>query len=146
MDYDIFDVLLVEDNPTDAELIIRALKGSKVLQEIYVAEDGAEALDFIFCTGKYASRNILKPLKAIFLDLKLPKVDGIEVLQHIKSNPITITIPVIMVTSSKDANDIKRAYEAGANSFLVKPVDFKEFTQTLQNAGLYWLSLNNTAG
>ncbi|MEI7983220.1 MAG: response regulator [Bacteroidota bacterium] len=145
INYDPVDILIVEDNPTDAELTIRALKEQKLINEIFLAEDGEEALDFIFNRGRFAGRNPKKPLKVIFLDLKLPKLDGLQVLREIKSHPNTRTIPVVIVTSSKEDPDIKTAYELGANSYVVKPVEFEGFISAMQHTGLFWLLVNETA-
>lgn len=136
------EILLVEDNPQDAELTIRAFRKHNLANQIYVAEDGAEALEFIFCTGKYNDRDFTKPPKVIFLDLKLPKISGLEVLQEIKSNPLTKSLPVIVVTSSRENPDIKKAYELEANSYVVKPVNFDDFLNAMSQTGLYWLLVN----
>jgi len=136
------EILLVEDNPQDAELMIRALRKQNLANRIHVAEDGAEALDFLFCHGKYSDRNFSKSPKVIFLDLKLPKVSGLEVLQELKSNPLTKTLPVVVVTSSLENPDIKKAYELGVNSYVVKPVNFDDFLKTMTQIGLYWLLVN----
>jgi PAS domain S-box-containing protein len=138
------DILIVEDNPNDAELTIRALKKQNLANKFYQVEDGAEALDFIFCRGQYEQRQFCKPLKVIFLDLKLPKVSGLEVLREIKNNPKTKKLPVVIVTSSKEDPDIKTAYELGANSYVVKPVDFDGFINALSNTGLFWLLVNES--
>ncbi len=143
-EFDPVDVLLVEDNPNDAELTIRALKKQQMANAIYLVEDGAEALDFIFCRGKYEDRKLSKPVKVVFLDLKLPKVDGLEVLRQIKGNELTKSIPVVVVSSSKEDPDIKTAYALGANSYVVKPVDFDDFINALSNTGLFWLLVNKT--
>jgi len=142
--YDTVDVLLVEDNPHDAELMVRTLKKQKLTNTIFVAEDGEEALDFIYCRGKFLNRISSRPLKVIFLDLKLPKVNGLEVLKEIKSNENTKKLPVVIITSSKEDPDIKAAYELGANSYLVKPVNFDSFIYSINNAGLYWLTVNES--
>jgi two-component system response regulator len=142
--FDPVQILVVEDNPNDAELTLRALKKHNLINEVYVAEDGKEALDFVFCEGKFAERNISSPLKVIFLDLKLPKISGLEVLKRIKSDPITKHLPVVIVTSSKEDPDIKTAYGLGANSYVVKPVDFNDFIKVMQNTGLFWLLVNET--
>ncbi len=136
------EILLVEDNPQDAELMIRALRKQNLANQIHIAEDGAEALDFIFCNGKYADRDFSKSPKVIFLDLKLPKVSGLEVLQELKSNPLTRTLPVVVVTSSRENPDIKKAYELGVNSYVVKPVNFDDFLKAMSQIGLYWLLVN----
>jgi two-component system response regulator len=139
---DIVDILLVEDNPRDAGLTIRAFKKQNLANPIHVVEDGAEALDFIFCRGAHAHRNPCKPPKVILLDLKLPKVDGLEVLKAIKKDERTRVIPVVIVTSSQEDPDIKAAYALGANSYVVKPVDFDAFLDAMTGLGLYWLLVN----
>ena len=136
------DVLLVEDNQQDAELTIRSLKKHKLANNVSVVEDGAEALDFIFCRGKYGERDIKHPPRVIFLDLKLPLVSGLEVLRAIKQDPRTKSVPVVVVTSSREDPDVKAAYELGANSYVVKPVDFESFTKAIGEIGLYWLLIN----
>lgn len=139
---DIVDILLVEDNPQDAELTIRAIKKRNIANPFYVVDDGAEALDFIFCRGAYSEREILKPPKVILLDLKLPKLNGLEVLKAIKSEEHTRSIPVVVVTSSLEDPDIKTAYALGANSYVVKPVDFDAFLDAMSSMGFYWLLVN----
>jgi two-component system, response regulator len=136
------DVLLVEDNQQDAELTIRSLKKHKLANNISVVEDGAEALDFIFCKGKYSERDIKHPPRVIFLDLKLPLVSGLEVLRAVKQDTRTKSVPVVVVTSSREDPDVKTAYELGANSYVVKPVDFESFTEAIGSVGLYWLLIN----
>lgn len=143
-DLNIIEILIVEDNPQDAELTLRALGKHNLANKFFVAEDGAEALDFIFCKGKYTSRNISNPPKVIFLDLKLPKISGLEVLREIRSNPQTKTLPVVMVTSSREDPDIKKAYELGVNSYVVKPVNFDDFLIAMSHTGLYWLLVNES--
>lgn len=140
--YDPVDILIVEDNPEDAELTIRALKKSNLANHIYIAENGEIALDFIFGRGEFADRDKAKHLKVIFLDLKLPKVGGLEVLKEVKSNEATKSLPIVVVTSSKEDPDIKAAYALGANSYIVKPVDFDSFTEAISQTGLYWLLIN----
>lgn len=139
---DAVDILLVEDNPHDAELTIRALKKRNLANQLFVVEDGAEALDFIFGRGQYAQRDVTHPPKVILLDLKLPKVNGLEVLQAIKTDERTRSIPVVMVTSSREDPDIKTAYALGANSYVVKPVDFDNFLDAMSHLGFYWLLIN----
>ena len=141
-DFNPVDILIVEDNPHDAELTIRALKKQNLANNIFLVEDGAEALDFIFCRGIYEARKFSIPPKVVFLDLKLPKVSGLEVLKEIKSNPGTRHLPVGVVSSSKENPDIETAYELGANSYVVKPVDFDNFVQAMSSAGLFWLLVN----
>ncbi|HPM96271.1 MAG TPA: response regulator, partial [Mesotoga sp.] len=134
--------LLVEDNPEDIELTLRALKKSKLANNIVVAEDGEEALDFIFARGKYSDRSVICSPKVILLDLKLPKVSGIEVLREIKKDPRTSIIPVVILTSSTQEVDIEESYKLGANSYIVKPVNFENFIQSLRQMNDYWLVLN----
>ncbi|GJQ33620.1 MAG: response regulator [Ignavibacteriaceae bacterium] len=143
-DYLRADVLLVEDNPYDAELTIRALKKQGLANQIFNAVDGVEALDFIFCRGKFSNRDIDHPVKVVLLDLKLPKLNGLEVLKEVKSNPKTSKIPVVVLTSSREDPDMNRAYELGANSYVVKPVDFDDFIKAVQQTGLFWLLVNET--
>ncbi len=140
--FDAVEILIVEDNPNDAELTVRVLKEQNLANQIFIAEDGAEALDFIFCRGKFSGRNPCKPMKVIFLDLKLPKVDGLEVLKEIKTNEKTKKLPVVIVTSSQEDPDIQTAYDLGANSYVVKPVQFDAFRLAMSSAGLYWLLIN----
>jgi CheY-like chemotaxis protein len=137
------DVLMVEDSPNDAELIQRALSKLNIANKIFWVKDGAEALDFIFCTGNYASRNpVIHPLKVILLDLKLPKVNGLEVATKIKSDERTKIIPIVIVTSSQEDKDLKTAYALGVNSYIVKPIEAANFVKALSEAGLYWLAIN----
>ncbi|SRR5258706_5033352 len=136
------EILLVEDNMNDAELAIRALRKNNIANNIVHVKDGAIALDFIFGTGQYQGRNIDIQPKVILLDLKMPKVNGIEVLEKIKSNELTRKIPVVMLTSSKEHPDVEKAYLLGANSYIVKPVDFENFRKTVNDLGIYWMMLN----
>jgi two-component system, response regulator len=136
------EILLVEDNPEDLELSLRALRKANLANRIHVARDGAEALEFIFCEGPHAGRKIEDTPKVILLDLKLPKVDGLEVLKRIKSDPRTHTIPVVVLTSSKEQNDVVESYELGVNSYIVKPVNFDGFVEAVQQLGMYWLVVN----
>jgi two-component system, response regulator len=136
------DILLVEDNPHDAELTIRALKKHNLANHVFVVEDGAEALDFIFCRGNYATREFDHRPKVVLLDLKLPKVSGLEVLRALKQDDRARSIPVVIVTSSREDPDIKTAYDLGANSYVVKPVDFDAFAEAVSSLGLYWLLVN----
>ena len=138
------DVLLVQDNPYDAELTVRALKKQGLANEIFVAVDGEEALDFLFCRGRFSERDQDSPVRVVLLDLKLPKISGLEVLKEVKSNPLTSKIPVVILTSSREDPDINSAYELGANSYVVKPVDFEEFIRAVQHTGLFWLLVNET--
>ncbi len=140
-----YEVLLVEDNPNDAELILRALKKHNLANNVYVVKDGEEALAFIFATGQYVDRDINLPPKVIFLDLKLPKVSGIEVLRKIKSDEKTKTIPVVVVTSSQESQDIKECYALGVNSYIQKPIEFENFVKAISDVGLYWLVINKSS-
>ena len=143
MDHNSVEVLLVEDNTDDAELTIRELKKNNFANNLFHVRDGAEALDFIFAKGKYEGiRSVKFPPKIILLDIQMPKVNGIEVLTRIKSSELTKLTPVIMLTSSKEDPDIHRCYKLGANSYIVKPVNFEGFTQSIRNLGFYWLLLN----
>ena len=141
-DTEAVDILLVEDNPQDAELTTRALKKNNLANRLITVEDGAEALDFIFCRGKYATRNNGHSPKVILLDLKLPKVSGLDVLRALKQDEKTRAIPVVIVTSSREDPDIKTAYALGANSYVVKPVEFDAFAESVSSLGLYWLLVN----
>ena len=141
-DTEAVDILLVEDNPQDAELTTRALKKNNLANRLITVEDGAEALDFIFCRGKYATRNNSQSPKVVLLDLKLPKVSGLEGLRALKQDERTRSIPVVVVTSSREDPDIKTAYSLGANSYVVKPVDFDAFAESVSSLGLYWLLVN----
>lgn len=138
----IIEILLVEDSPEDMELTCRALKNANLGNHIQIARDGAEALDFIFCEGLHAGRRIEDTPKLILLDLKLPKVDGLEVLQRIKGDPRTKLIPVVVLTSSKEQTDVVKSYSLGVNSYIVKPVNFESFSTAVQELGIYWLLLN----
>jgi len=138
----VVEILLVEDNPEDIELTLRALKKSKLANNVVVAEDGEEALDFIFARGKYSERSVTHSPKVILLDLKLPKISGIEVLREIKKDPRTSLIPVVVLTSSTQETDIEESYKLGANSYIVKPVNFENFIESLRQMNDYWLVLN----
>ncbi len=136
------ELLLVEDNPQDLELALRALKKANLANQIQVARDGAEALDFIFCEGAHAGRTFADVPKVILLDLKLPKIDGLEVLRRLKGDPRTRAIPVVVLTSSKEQSDVVESYQLGVNSYIVKPVNFEGFAAAVRSLGLYWLLLN----
>jgi len=136
------DILLVEDNQNDMDLALHALRREKLANNIFVARDGEEALDFIFCRGAFTHRSFERPPKLVLLDLKLPKVDGMEVLKQIKTDLRTKTIPVVIMTSSKEERDLVAGYNLGANSYIQKPVDFDQFRETVKSVGLYWLVIN----
>ena len=136
------DILLVEDNQDDVDLALYTLRREKLANNILVASDGEEALDFLFCRGAFTDRTFDHPPKLVLLDLKLPKVDGMEVLKQVKSDPRTRTIPVVIMTSSKEARDLVASYNLGANSYIQKPVDFDQFRETVKTVGLYWLVIN----
>jgi CheY-like chemotaxis protein len=142
MNSDELDILLVEDNQDDMDLALHALRREKLANHIFVARDGEEALDFLFCRGAFANRSFDSPPKLVLLDLKLPKIDGLEVLKQVKSDPRTKTIPVVIMTSSKEERDLVAGYNLGVNSFIQKPVDFDQFRETVKNVGLYWLITN----
>ena len=137
-----FEILLVEDNINDAELAIRALRKNNIANYIIHLKDGAAALDFIFCNGQYQGRNINNIPKVILLDLKMPRVSGIEVLEKLKSNELTKKIPVVILTSSKEHPDLEKCYQLGANSYIVKPVDYDKFTKTVNELGIHWMMIN----
>jgi CheY-like chemotaxis protein len=136
------EILLVEDNPNDAELALRALKKNKLANKVIRVVDGEEALDYVFARKSFKSRNRLNIPKLILLDLKLPKIDGLEVLKILKSDDITRLIPVVVLTSSREEKDIVESYRLGVNSYIVKPVDFDKFIESVKDIGLYWLLLN----
>lgn len=135
-------ILLVEDNPDDVDLTIRALGKRNILNEVVIAHDGVEALDYLFCTGKYAGHDDRVLPTVVLLDLKLPKIDGLEVLRRIRANEKTKLIPVVILTSSKEEQDLITGYSNGANSFVRKPVEFNKFADAIQSMGLYWLVMN----
>jgi len=138
-------ILVVEDNPDDADLTLRAFEESKALNEIVVARDGEEALDYLFATGSFAGRDPRVMPEVVLLDLKLPEVDGLEVLRRIRADERTRRLAVVVLTSSKEEGDIIRSYDLGANSFVQKPVDFARFMDAARQLGLYWLVLNEPA-
>ena len=136
------EILLVEDNPSDVELTLRALKARNLANQVFVARDGAEALDFFFGEQGHPLRDIGVTPRVVLLDLKLPKVDGLEVLRRIKTDARTKRIPVVVMTSSREEHDVVESYELGVNSYIVKPVDFEQFVKSVSELGLYWLLLN----
>ena len=136
------EILLVEDNPNDVELTLRALQKNNLASKVYVVKDGAEALDFIFATGPFAHRKVENLPKVILLDLKLPKVDGIEVLKRVKNDDRTKHTPVVMLTSSQEQRDVLETYSLGVNSYIVKPVEFSNFVRAVSELGVYWGLLN----
>lgn len=142
LDVNNVEILLVEDNPDDAGLVIRALKKHNLANHLIHLSDGAQALDFIFCKGEFAERQIDDRPKVIFLDLKMPKVDGLQVLQAIREDKRTESIPVVIMTSSNEERDIVEGYRLGVNSYIVKPVDFDNFSRAVAELGFYWLLLN----
>ncbi len=144
-DHEIAELLLVEDNDNDLELTLRALRTNNLANRVFVVRDGKEALDYIFGKSQYSNRNGIFDLKLILLDLKLPKVNGIEVLKTIKSDEKTKNIPVVALTSSKETSDLRKCYDLGINSYIVKPFDFDDFVKAIAAAGLYWLVINQPA-
>ncbi|MCL4371032.1 MAG: response regulator [Chloroflexi bacterium] len=136
-------ILLIEDNPDDVDLTLRAFKKSNILNEVVVARDGVEALDYLLGTGAYADRGVAVP-QVILLDLKLPRIDGLEVLRRMRANQRTRLLPVVVLTSSREEQDMVSSYRLGANSYIRKPVDFDQFLSAVQQLGLYWLLLNET--
>jgi two-component system response regulator len=136
------DILLVEDSQDDIDLALHALRHGKLANSIFVVRDGEEALDFLFCRGAYAERSSDHPPKLVLLDLKMPKIDGLQVLKQLKGDPRTKAIPVVIMTSSKEERDLIEGYNSGVNSFIQKPVDFEQFRETVKTLGLYWLVVN----
>ena len=136
------EILLVEDNPDDRELALLSLKKNHLANKIALAYDGEEALDFLFCRGTHANRSFNSPPKVVFLDIKLPKVDGLEVLKQIKADPRTALIPVVIMTSSAEQRDLVEGYKLGVNSYVQKPVDFGKFQQIVKDLGYYWVIVN----
>jgi len=136
------DILLAEDSQDDVDLALHTLRREKLANNIFVARDGEEALDFLFCRGAFTHRSFDQPPKLVLLDLKLPKVNGLEVLKQVKSDPRTRVIPVVIMTSSKEERDLVASYNLGANSYIQKPVDFEQFRETVKTVGLYWLVIN----
>jgi CheY-like chemotaxis protein len=141
-DINAIEVLLVEDNADDLDMVLRALRQAKLTNRIQVARDGVEALDFVFCEGAHAERKMSSILKVILLDLKLPRMDGHDVLKRIKGDQRTKLIPVVILTSSKEQRDVIESYQLGVNSYVVKPVDFAGFVAAVRELGMYWLLLN----
>jgi CheY-like chemotaxis protein len=136
------EILLVEDDPNDVELAFIALRKSQLADKVQVARDGEEALEFLFCRGAFSGRSFGEPPKVIFLDLKLPKVNGLEVLREVKADARTRPIPIVILTSSKQQEDMTTAYQLGANSFIQKPIDFEHFQRVIKDLGYYWVSVN----
>ncbi|MEJ6020659.1 response regulator [Ramlibacter sp. PS4R-6] len=136
-------ILLVEDNPDDAELAILALNDAGIANEVHVVGDGVEALAFLRCEGKYSNRNPYEPPNVVLLDLKLPKVNGLEVLAQIRGDPRTQQVPVVLLTSSQEQSDVAKGYKNGANAYIVKPIDFKQFSEAIRHIGYFWLVLNH---
>jgi two-component system response regulator len=145
MNSDNLEILLVEDNQDDMDLAVHSLRRENLANHIIAVRDGEEALDFLFCRGAFAERSFEHPPKLVLLDLKLPKVDGMEVLKQVKSDPRTKSIPVVILTSSKEERDLVSGYNLGANSYIQKPVDFDQFRETVKSVGLYWLVINQPA-
>ncbi|MET0263281.1 MAG: response regulator [Rariglobus sp.] len=139
---DVIEILLVEDNPNDLALTQRALKKARLANHLHVCRDGEEALDFLFGEGAFAGRSLDRQPRVVLLDIKLPKVDGLEVLRRIKTDPRTKTIPVVMLTSSKEQRDVVESYDLGVNSYIVKPVNFEGFSAAVEQLGMYWLLVN----
>ncbi len=137
------DILLVEDNPNDVKLTLHAFKTANLANTVHVARDGVEALEFLFCTGLHADRSAEEMPKLVLLDLKLPRLDGHEVLKRIRGDPRTSRMPVVVLTSSSEERDVMRTYELGANSYIIKPVDFEQFTESVRDIGKYWLVINH---
>ncbi len=142
MPKDDVDILLVEDSPEDAELTLHSLRRNNLANRIHWARDGEEGLDFLFCRGPHSSRSFRHPPKVVLLDLKLPKVDGLEILRQMKEDPRTRPIPVVVLTSSREEADVVRGYRNGANSYVQKPVDFDQFREAVRQLGLYWMVTN----
>ena len=140
--YESVEVLLAEDNPSDAEMAMRAFRKNNLANKVHWVKDGEEALEYVLCTGRYADRNAAHPPKLLLLDLKMPKVDGIDVLRRIKSEERLKTIPIVIMTSSNEERDVVETYRLGVNSYIVKPVDFSKFVATVAEVGMYWMLTN----
>jgi CheY-like chemotaxis protein len=144
MKRDEVEILLVEDNPDDLDLALLALRKNHIANKIHVVRDGEEALDFLFCRGAFKDRSFENPPRVVLLDLKLPKVDGLEVLREVKSDPRTKAVPVVVMTSSREQRDMVDGYHLGVNSYIQKPVDFNEFREIIKQLGFYWLVINQS--
>ena len=142
METNVIDILLIEDNPNDAELTLRALKKNNVANKVHLITDGAEALEFFFAKGKYEGRDVTSTPKVVILDLKLPKVDGLEILKRVKADERLKVMPIVVLISSKEECDVIESYKLGAKSYIVKPVDFNKFAESIKDLGMYWLLLN----
>lgn len=142
MDERTVEILLVEDDPNDVKLALHAFKRHRVANHVHVVRDGAEALEFLFCTDRYAGRRPGNGPKLVLLDLKLPLVDGLEVLRQVKADPRTHMLPIVMMTSSREESDLVASYQSGVNSYIVKPVDFEQFDEVVRQLGCYWLLIN----
>lgn len=140
----VIDILLVEDNQDDEEMTLLVLRENWFANRIDVVRDGEEALEYLFCAGRYAHRRLHQPPRLILLDVKLPRLDGLQVLERIKADPRTCAIPVVILTSSREEVDVVRGYELGVNSYIVKPVDFEQFAESIRHIGYYWMLLNET--
>jgi CheY-like chemotaxis protein len=136
------EILIVDDSASDVELTVHTLRKSKLANKIHVAEDGAQALDFLFCRGAYADRSFARPPRVVLLDLKMPRVDGIEVLRAVRGDPRTKAIPVVVLTSSKEQKDLVESYNLGVNAYIQKPVDFDRFREVVEQIGMFWLVVN----
>ncbi len=136
------DILLVEDNASDAELAVRELRRHKFANRIHIVTDGVQALDFVFCRGEFGARSFMRPPRVVLLDVKLPKVDGLQVLTAIKQDPRTRAIPVVIMTSSNEQRDLIESYKLGVNAFIQKPVDFEAFCRVIESVGMFWLAVN----
>lgn len=136
------EILLVEDNPNDAELALRALRKNNLTNKVHWVKDGQEAIDFLFARGNYSNRSIRNGPKVVFLDIKLPKIDGIEVLRQVKNDPRTSNLPIVIMTSSREDRDMVESYKLGVNSYVVKPVDFDQFVKAVTDMGFYWVLIN----